>query len=139
MLKFLNLFIALADICWCVFYMLNISYLPKNLTKILLTSHIFVTNIWRISHVLLTNTASQTTTNHFNLQPQDPGIQKKQKKICSTRQPLQFFFVYFADINFKMIYKQHKSIPIVQTQNVASQQNNFKQHQTNKHFKSLNF
>ena len=45
MLKFLNLFIALADICWCVFYMLNISNLPKNLTKVLLIFHIFMTNI----------------------------------------------------------------------------------------------
>ena len=57
MLKFQNLFIAFADICWCVFCVLNINNLPKNLTKILLISHIFVTNIWRISHVLLTNAA----------------------------------------------------------------------------------
>ena len=44
------------------------------------------------------------------------------QKIFFPRQPFPNFFVYFADINFKMIYKQHKSIPIIQAQFIASQQ-----------------
>ena len=47
---------------------------------------------------------------------------RTKKNFHIPRQPFPFFFVYFADINFKMIYKQHKSIPIVQAQFIASHQ-----------------